>query len=282
MRVTFWLQYFSNAMFGTLALYNLRLRCLAIPNTYKNSFWFFSETWSSSFRIVCNCFDGFRPNLPKNIGRFHRKENTNFPKRRLVRSKNVSLSSALLFSVAVTTKIVLRPSWGLSTWNNTCFLFKCRVTFWLRLFSDATFGTLALYILRLRCLAIPNTYKNSFWFFSETWSSSFRIVCNCFDGFRPNLPKNIGRSHRKKNTNFVKWRWVPSKNVCLRSALLFSLVATKKYVLRTSWGLSTWNNTCFLFKCRVTFWLRYFSPNATFDTLALYILRLRCFAIPNT
>ena len=136
-------------------------------------------------------------------------------------------------------------------------------------------------MLRLRCLAIPNTYKNSFWFFSETWSSSFRIVCNCFDGFRPNLPKNIGRFHRKKNTNFAKWRWVPSKNVCLRSALLFSLVVTKKYVLRTSWGLSIWNNTCFLFKCRVTFRLRQFSK-ATFGTLALYILRLRCLVISNT
>ena len=42
----------------------------------------------------------------------------------------------------------------------------------------------------------------------------------------------------KKNTNFPKWRWVRSKNICLRSALSFSLVVIKKYVLRTSWGLS--------------------------------------------
>ena len=209
--------------------------------------------WSSSFRIVCNCFDGFRPNPPKNIGRFHRKENTNFPKRRLVRSKSICLSSALLFYLAVTTKINLRPSWDLSTWNNTCLLFKCRVTFRLRQFSKFKFGTLALYILRLRCLAIPNTYKNSFWFFSEMWSSSFRIVCNCFDDFRTSRPKNIGRSHRKENTNFPKWRWVRSKKVCLSSAVLFPLVVTKKHVLRTSSGLSTWNNTCFLFRCSVTF-----------------------------
>ena len=59
---------------------------------------------------MCNCLDDFRPNLPKNNGRFHRKENTNFPKRRLVRSKNVCLNSALLFPLAVTTEIVSSPS----------------------------------------------------------------------------------------------------------------------------------------------------------------------------
>ena len=68
--------------------------------------------------------------------------------------------------------------WGLSTWNNTCFLFKCRVTFWLRYFSNATFGTLALYILRLRCLVISNTYKNSFSFLSksETFQNDVEYV----------------------------------------------------------------------------------------------------------
>ena len=117
--------------------------------------------------------------------------------------------------------------------------------------------------------------------FSETWSSSFCIVCKCFDDFRTNLPKNIGRYHRKENTNCQKWRWVRSKNVCWSSALLFSLVVTKEYVLRTSWGLSTWNNTCFLFKCRVTFRLGHISK-ARFGTLALYILRLRCLLISKT
>ena len=131
-------------------------------------------------------------------------------------------------------------------------------------------------VLRYRILR-----KKQLLIFSETWSSSFWIVCNCFDDFRTSRPKNIGQSHRKENTNFPKWRWVRSKNVCLSSAVLFSLVVTKKYVLRTTWGLSIWNNTCFLFKCRVRFWLRYFS-NAMFGTLALYILRLRCLAIPNT
>ena len=286
----------------------------------KKQLLIFSETWCSSFWIVCNCFDDFRTNRPKNNGRSHRKENTNFPKWRWVRSKNVCSSSALLFSLVVIKKYVLRTSWGLSTWNNTCFLSKCRVTFRLRQFSKARFGTLARYFLRLRCLVLSNTCKNSFCFlsktetfqndveyvpemffwallgwilwlwikkllwelaeislhetirvfcsnaesrfgcaifrtlrsvlwlftscvwdvlryrilikkqlliFSETWSSRFWIVCNCFDDFRKNRPKNNGRSHRKENTNFPKWRWVRFKNVCLSCALLFSLVVTK-------------------------------------------------------
>ena len=148
-----------------------------MSNTYKNSFWIFSETWSSWFCIVFNSFDGFPTNFPKNIGRFHQKENTNFPKRRWVRSKNVCLSSALLFSLVVTTKIVLRTPSDLFTWNNTCFLFKCRVTFRLRQFSKVRFGTLALYILRLRCLVISNTYKNSFCFLSKTETFQNDVEC---------------------------------------------------------------------------------------------------------
>ena len=128
----------------------------------------FLETWSSSFCIVCNWFVDFRKNHPKSIGLFNQKENTNFPKRRWVRFKSVCLSSALLFSLVLTKKSVLRTSWDLSTWNNTCFLFKSRVTFRLRQTSMATFGTLVLYILLLRYLVISNTYKNSFCFLSKT------------------------------------------------------------------------------------------------------------------
>ena len=79
-----------------------------------------------------------------------------FPKRPWVRSK-IFLSSGGLVGLVVIKKAVLRTSADLSTWNNTCFLFKYRVTFWLRYFSNPIFGTLALYLLRLRCLAIPNT-----------------------------------------------------------------------------------------------------------------------------
>ena len=186
------------------------------------------------------------------------------------------------FFLVATKKYVLRTSWGLSTWNNTCFLFICRVTFWLRYFSpNATFGTLALYILRLRCLAIPNTYKNSFWFFWKRGLHRFVLCAIVLMIFVQTFRKIMGQSHRKGNINFPKWRWIRSKNVCLSSALLFSSVLTKNYVLRTSWGLSTWNNTCFLFKCRVTFRLGQFSK-AMFGTLALYILRLRCLVISNT
>ena len=53
----------------------------------KKQLLIFSETWSPSFCLVCNCFDEFRTNLPKKIGQFHRKQNTKFPKRRWVRSK---------------------------------------------------------------------------------------------------------------------------------------------------------------------------------------------------
>ena len=154
------------------------------------------------------------------------------------------------FSLVVTQKHVLRTYWGLSIWNNTCFLFKCRVKFWLRYFSNATFGTLALYNLRLRCLVKSNAFKKQLLFLEQ-------------------------------NRTFPKRRWVRSENVFLSSAGLDSLVVTTTSVLKSSSDLSTWNNTCFLFKCRVTFRLRYLL-NATFGTLALYILRLRCLVISNT
>ena len=70
--------------------------------------------------------------------------------------------------------------------------------------------------------------KKQLLIFSKTWSPSFCIVCNCFDDFRRNLPKNIGQFHRKQNTMFPKRRWVRSKNVCLSSGGLDALVVTKK------------------------------------------------------
>ena len=147
----------------------LRYHKVATENTQRNSLWFFRKrSLRRSDKIVCICIDDFCTNLPKNNGRFHRKQNTKFPKGGWVRSKNFFLSAALLFSLVVTKKYVLRFSWGLSTWNNTCFLFKCRVTFRLGQFSKARFGTLALYILRLRCLLISNTYKNRSCFLSKT------------------------------------------------------------------------------------------------------------------
>ena len=95
------------------------------------------------------------------------EQNRNFPKRRWVRSRNVFLSPGGLVASVVTRKTLLRTSSDLFTWNNTWFLFKCRVTFRLRQTSKATFGTLALYILRLRCFVLSNPYKNSFCFLSK-------------------------------------------------------------------------------------------------------------------
>ena len=118
-----------------LFLYILRLRCLVISNTYKNSFCFSSkiETLKTKLSTFQKCIFEF----------------------------------SWVFASIVTKKLVLRTSSDLSTWNNTYFLINCRVTFRLRHTSKATFVTLAHYILRLRCLVIPNTYKNSFCFLSE-------------------------------------------------------------------------------------------------------------------
>ena len=55
--------------------------------------------------------------------------------------------------------------------------------------------------------------KKQLLIFSETWSPSFCIVCNCFDDFRTNLPKNIAQFHRKQNTKIAKKRWVRSKKL---------------------------------------------------------------------
>ena len=127
------------------------------------------------------------------------EQNKNFPKRRWVRSKNVFLSSGGLAASVVTENHVLRTSSDLSTWNNTCFSFKCRVTFQLRQTSKATFFvTLALYIWRLTCLAIPNTWeKTAFDFFGNV----VFVVLDCvyflkvsvqfFEKCRPMSPKRI-------------------------------------------------------------------------------------------
>ena len=131
--------------------------------------------------------------LVKNI--LFLEQNRNFPKLRWVRSKNVFLSSGGLVALVVTKKAALTTCSDRSTWNNTCFSFKCRVTFRLRQFSKATFGILALYILRSRRFVISNTYKNGFFL--------------------------------EENNKFPKRPWVRSKNDFLSSGGLDSLVVTK-------------------------------------------------------
>ena len=271
-----------NATFGTFALYILRLRCLAIQNTWKKTaFDFFGNV----VFVVLDCvqlFWWFSSKRSQNIGRFHRKENTNFPKRRLVRSKFVLSSSALLFSLVVWKKNcsekllrslylgTLRDFHSNAESHFGCARFRrLRLVLWL--FTSCVWDVLRYRILRKKQLLI---------FFGNV----VFVVLGCvqlFWWFSSKRSQNIGRFHRKENTNFPKRRLVRSKFVCLSSALLYSLAVTTKMVLRPSWDLSTRNNTCILFKCRIAFRLRQFS-NATFGTLALYILRLRCLGISNT
>ena len=131
------------------------------------------------------------------------QQNRNFPKRRWVRSKNVFLSSDGFDSLVVNKKAVLRTCWDLSTWNNTCCLFKCSVTFRLRYFSpNATFGTLTPYILRLRCLAIPNTYKNSFWFFQKRGLRRFVLCASVLMIFVQTFRKKLDDFTERKPQTF--------------------------------------------------------------------------------
>ena len=73
--------------------------------------------------------------------------------------------------------------------------------------------------------------------FSETWSPSFCVQLFWWFSHKPS-EKDWAISP-KQNTKFPKRRWVRPKIVLLSAALLFSLVVTKKIVLRTSWDLST-------------------------------------------
>ena len=132
-------------------------------------------------------------------------QNGNFLKRRWVPSKKVFLSSGGLDSLVVYRKAVLRTCWDLSTWSDMWCLFKCRVTFWLRYFSpNAKFGTLALYILRLRCLAIPNAWKNSFWFFQKRGVRRFVLCAIVLMILAQTLRKLLGEFTEIKTQNFQK------------------------------------------------------------------------------
>ena len=112
------------------------------------------------------------------------KENRNIPKWRLVRSKNVFLSSAGLVPLVVSKKSFSRTSSDLSTWNNTCFLFICRVMFGLRWLSKAAFEN-GFRVVYFR-YTVP-IVKKTVLHFLETWSSSFGIVYILFEGFCTNL-----------------------------------------------------------------------------------------------
>ena len=191
----------------------------------------FSETWSPSFQQNCvQLFWWFSHKPSEKHWAISPKAKHKISKKTLSSFQKCLFERCSAFLFGFNWKIVLRTSSDLSTWNNTCFLFKCRVKFRLLLFLKATFGIFALYILRLRCLGISNTYKKTA---LVSWAK---------------------QKHSKTTlSTFQKgFSWA-----LLSSAGLDSLVVNKKAVLRTSSDLSTWKNTCFLlFKCTVKFWLR--------------------------
>ena len=135
-RVTFRMRQTSKATFGTLALYILRLRCLVISNTYKNTFCFISKI---------EIFQNDVEYVPE-----------------------MSFWALLIDSLVVNRKSCFENFLRSLYLEQYVFSFKCRVTFRLRQTSKATFAPLALYILRLSCLVISNTYTNSFCFLSKT------------------------------------------------------------------------------------------------------------------
>ena len=166
-RLRFRLRFFSNATFGTLALYILRLKCLAIPNTSKNSFWFFRKRGLHRFLlhaiVLLICVQTF----PKILGDFTETKTPTFqidfeyvPK--------LSVWALLCFLLWWQPKKCFDNFLRSLYLEQYVFLFECRVMFQLHQLSKATFGTSALYILRLRCLVISNTYKKSICFLSKT------------------------------------------------------------------------------------------------------------------
>ena len=132
------------------------------------------------------------------------EENRNFPKTRWVRSRKVFLSSARLYSLVVNKRAVLRTCWDLSTWNNTCFSFKCKITFWLRYFSKATFGTFALSscvwdVVRCRILE-----KTAFDFFRKRGLRRFVLCAKVLMIFAQTFRKLLGDFAESKTQNFQK------------------------------------------------------------------------------
>ena len=158
------------------------------------------------------------------------EQNRNFPKRRWVRSKIVRLSSALRFSLVVTKKSVLGTSSDLSPWNNTCFLFKCRVMFGLRWLSKAAFDNgfeSCIWDIQYQLL------KKQFWLVGNV----VFVILDCVHSFWRFLYKylkNVGQCHQNQLTFLLKWRWGRPKAFALSCAWLVSLVVNEKAVVRSS------------------------------------------------
>ena len=121
----------------------------------------------------------------------------------------------------------------LCTWNNTCFLFKRRVTFELRWLSKAAFDD-GFYVVYLRLtVQSTNFKKNSSSFFGNV----VFVVLDCvpfFWMFLYNFLKNVGQCHQNQLTFLLKWHWGRPKVFTLSCAWLISLVVNKKCVVRRS------------------------------------------------
>ena len=124
--------------------------------------------------------------------------------------------------------------WGLSTWNNTCFLFKCRITF-----GCAIFRTLRSVLwLFTSCVWDVSRYrilreKIAFDFFGNV----VFVVLDCVRSFWRFLYKslkNVGQCHQNQITFLLKWRWGRPKVFALSCASLVSLVVNEKAVVRSS------------------------------------------------
>ena len=159
------------------------------------------------------------------------EQNTNFPKRRWVRSKNVCLSSAFLFFFGCNKKNVFRTSSHLSTWNNTCFLFKCRVMLGLRSLSQAAFDN-GFWVVYLR-YTVTIVKKSTSSFFGNV----IFVVLDCVHSFWTFLYKslkNVGQCHQNHLTFLIKWLWGRPKVFALSCASHVSLVVNEKAVVRSS------------------------------------------------
>ena len=180
----------------------------------KSSFWFFRKRGRRHFGLCAIVLMIFLQAVRKIMGDLTKRKTPTL-QNDVEYLPKISVRALLCFFIVVTKKYVLRTSWGLSTWNNTCFSFNCRVTFWLRYLSpNATFGTSALYILRLRWLAIPNTYKNSFWFFWKRGLRRFVLCAIVLMIFVQTFRKILGDLTERKTSTFQNdVEYVPKMSV---------------------------------------------------------------------
>ena len=154
--------------------------------------------------VVLDCVHSFWRFLYKsleNVGQCHQNQLTFLLKWRWGRPKVFALSCASLVSLVVNEKAVVRSS-RLMFVNYYLILSDCSDGFCLRWFSKAMFSTLALYILRLRCLVISNTYKNRFWFFWKRGIRRFVLCAIVLTIFVQTVRKILGDFTERKTQTF--------------------------------------------------------------------------------